>query len=357
MSNKLIFLMGPPSGRLPWDENELLNEAVLPFNDQHVTGNIYNGTCQDSAPVKWRVLTDREPLQGAYNRDTCVDAETLFLTTRDLLSTFRDVPGEGILSQFYDHSFSIHETSLISLSDSSNIGSAEESSVLTESIDFSIRSEHHEGSPDQETSFPPFPGRLSNLEDIPNAAYLRSIVPQTMTVNLIVGILGINPPRRVRTRQPKRDMDIVELIVGDETRTGFGVTFWLPASEDVSGSGDDGPGQEVAGLRPRDIVLVRSVGLSSFRERVYGQSLRKGLTKIDLLHRQSIDASDPGGMYSSKAIITASKDNSPLMKVQRVREWLVNYVGVGTHRVGGDPGGMLRGHRLLHPRHLPPDTQ
>ncbi|KAL1965079.1 hypothetical protein VTN77DRAFT_6139 [Rasamsonia byssochlamydoides] len=358
MSKKLVFLMGAPSGRLEWNDNELLNTTVPPFNGADVSGDIH-GTCADTQPVRWRLLTSREPLQWASNPNTDVRAkETLFLTTQDLLSTYPDIPGEGVFSQFYDHSFSIHETSLVSLSDLGNIDSIEGSSSLTESID-SFRTEHCEGPQARETSFLPLLGRLSNLEDIPNAAYLRSIVPQTMTVNLIVGILGVNPPRRVRTRQ--RDMDIVELIVGDETRTGFGVTFWLPATEDDSGPGalrgDDDPGQKLAGLRPRDIVLLRSVGLSSFRERVYGQSLRKGLTKIDLLHRQRIDATDPGGMYSSKTITTASNDNALLMKVQRVREWLINYVGlVGTHGVGGDAGGMLRSHQPQL-KHLPPDTQ
>ncbi|KAL1985893.1 hypothetical protein VTN96DRAFT_7271 [Rasamsonia emersonii] len=347
MSKKLIFLMGAPSGMLEWDNIELLNTAVPPFNGADVSGNRH-GASPDTQPVRWRLLTNRETLQWTYGSDNYVDTKkTLFLTTQDLLSTYPDVAGEEVLSQFYDHSLSIHETSLISVSDSGNIGSIEESSSLTESIEFSVQTER-EGQQARETTLLSIPGPLSNLEDIPNAAYLRSIVPQTMTVNLVVGILGVNPPRRVRTRQAKWDMQIVELIVGDETRTGFGVTFWLPATED--GLEEDELGQKLAGLRPRDIILLRSVGLSSFRERVYGQSLRKGLTKVDLLHRQPIDATDPGGLYSSKAINAASNDNALLMKAQRVREWMISYVGLRPHGVGGEAAQPQL-------RHLPPDTQ
>jgi hypothetical protein len=179
-----------------------------------------------------------------------------------------------------------------------------------------------------------------------------------MTVNLIVGILAIHPPRRVVTRQWKTEVDIIELIVGDETRTGFGVNFWLPTQTSISSKTQEADrlSRSLAMLRPRDIILLRTVGLSSFRDQVYGQSLRGGMTKINLLHRQPVDATDTAGFYKGDLRRDSSHDHAdlPLQKARRVREWVFQFVDA-TDGAGGGPSGMSetqRGHQRL-----PPDTQ
>ena len=85
------------------------------------------------------------------------------------------------------------------------------------------------------------------------------------------------------------------------------------------------------GLRVRDVVLVRNVALAAFRGRVYGQSLRRGVTRVDLVWR--------GGGVERRGW-------EGVEKVRRVREWVLGFVGGG-----GDGGGRERGVQL------PADTQ
>ncbi|PKY02804.1 hypothetical protein P168DRAFT_291923 [Aspergillus campestris IBT 28561] len=359
MSKKMIFLMGAPTVQsLHWDETELLNEPTFPFeNEGHRPSS-------DTQPVKWRLL----PKRGALEENLYGAGVTQFLTTRDLTNREGDnpdgsipseLPEDSMLSQFYNHSFTVHETSTVSAP-----GSMEESDLWAGSTATSIATSN-EGDKEAPGPMPPIQGPVIDLQDIPSARYLESIVPQTMTVNLIVSIITIHPPRRIVTRQWKKELDLVEMVVGDETRSGFGVTLWLGPVDQTKGGvaargcaegGDLGP--TLAGLRPRDIVLLRMVGLSSFRERVYGQSLRKGVTKVDLLHRPRVDAGDAGGLYSARQLRdvpqthpAAKKDDLPLAKVSKVREWIRRFVGSSPDAAGGERTGVTNPKLVL-----PPDT-
>lgn len=353
--------MGAPTKQsLQWDEDQLLNTPVPPF---HSPGSHY----QEAWPfpdelVKWRLLQE-QPAMEQPNQDTQLDPnrDTMFLTTEGL-EGLADTAGEdSVLSQFYDHSFAVHELSEVSVpvsfSESSSLQESGSWADSTMTIS-AISSSKQDGTG---SSLLSIQGKISDLQDIPSADYLRSIVPQTVTVNLVVGVITIQPPRRVVTRQWKRELDIVEMVVGDETRTGFGVTFWLlPAPERASRDPDgnnEGLGRSLACLRPCDIVLFRMVGLSSFRERVYGQSLRKGITQVDLLHRQRVDATDAGGIYGLRQL-NARHDGEPdpvVVKIRRVREWIRRFVGAGPERAGGGGAGGMRG--LKRGPTLPPDTQ
>ncbi|GAD97067.1 hypothetical protein AN5587.2 [Paecilomyces variotii No. 5] len=376
---KWIFLTGSPlPENLVWDEEGLLNSPIPPFNGEDICAGEAEAASA-THPVRWRVLqgsrrasaTTADPLRGSE--------EALFLTPRDLNnhvasaedSTLRGgggasaVEDPAVLSQFYNHSSTVYETSAALPAESPNWESSGDSSVQTSSTGISIHTAAGQGG----GIFPPIWGTISDLKDIPNAAHLHSIIPQTITVNLVVGVIAVYPRRRVLTRW-QRELDIVELIVGDNTKTGFGVTIWLPPAEETTttsitshvqrGAGgglraDDALGQAVAALRPRDVVLLRTVGLSSFRDRVYGQSLRHGLTQIDLLYRQPVDLGDRSGIYTSRALDAAGADDLRAQKVRRVRDWIRHFVGSGPDAAGGgrDTGMSSKPARLL----LPPDTQ
>lgn len=178
---------------------------------------------------------------------------------------------------------------------------------------------------------------LSDLEDIPPARYLESIQPQTMTVTLIAGIISIAAPRIVQTRFGTA-RSLVEVLIGDETKSGFSVTFWLSAAEC---GGDSGPGSggPLAGLRAQDVVLMRNVALNVFRGKVYGGSLPRGMTGVYLLHRgRRLGAGDDGGHYSGADLSKAGRRGArtvhpQLEKTRRVRDWVLKFVG------GGRPSG------------------
>ncbi|EXJ54699.1 hypothetical protein A1O7_10040 [Cladophialophora yegresii CBS 114405] len=269
-------------------------------------------------------------------------------TTSSGTSAFNTSEG-GPISEYYDHSFSIYEaipsSQLSYFSDSITPGTP----IFESSEDmFSASQGTAPGTPggiirtpsQRRLSQAPRPKSLSELRDIPNAHYLESISPQTMTVNLIVGIISIAPPRTVITGAKygkPREVDLVEMIVGDDTKSNFTVSMWLPREMRVNWKDGGNPNPEgirsvlrrnLKFMRPRDVVLLQNVALSSFRGKVHGQSLKGDVTKIDLLFRKKVDDDDLSGIYSVSNLRTASVGKDPqVVKVKKVRDWLNEFVG------------------------------
>ncbi|KAL2866559.1 uncharacterized protein BJX67DRAFT_355110 [Aspergillus lucknowensis] len=264
MSPTTIFLVGAPTfSSLRWDEGGLLSESIPPFQSLNAAGEI-GAVSPETDAVKWRLL--RRPIIPETPQTTALSeapGAAQFLITHDLATsnTVQTVISEDSeLSQFYDHSFTIHETS-----EFSDLGPPTQDSVLGSSL-WAASTETSLATNDEGETPPLRPsirGGVTNLQDIPSASYLISIEPQTMTVNIIVAIITIRPPRRIVTRQWGKELDLIEAVVGDETRTGFGVTFWLPPQSDgVATHGSDNQrGEDLRKalmlLRPRDIVYDR----------------------------------------------------------------------------------------------------
>lgn len=213
---------------------------------------------------------------------------------------------DEILSQYYEESYAVFEdiaSSQLSIDESSFPPS--DSSWGTEL-----------GTP----KVVPIAGYVTNLETIPSARYLESIAPQTMSVNLILGIISLPAARSIRTRRGAT-VSLVEMVVGDETRSGFAINFWLPDHAVASDLRD-----MLERLRVQDVVLIRNVALSSFRGRVYGQSLRKEMTKCWLLYRNRLDREDVGGCYRAGDLL-GEGGGAQIQKTKRVREWVLRFVG------------------------------
>jgi hypothetical protein len=162
---------------------------------------------------------------------------------------------------------------------------------------------------------------LIDLRNIPSASYLDKIQPQTMTANLIVGIISISRPRAVKTRWGTTK-HLVEVLVGDETKAGFAITYWLP-SDSVANSA-------LAGLRPRDIVLMQNVALNVFANNVYGSSLPRNMTRVHLLYGMRLDSKDVQGYYSTADLSSTGSVHPQLDKTCRVRDWVLDFVGRGS---------------------------
>ena len=246
-----------------------------------------------------------------------------------------------LLSQFYEESYARHEDVQSSqIAPASESGTSFTSDEYSSSFDSPLRSF---GAAKEM----PVAGHLSNLKDLPNAGYLSSIHPQTMTVNIIVGIISIPEPREIKTRRGA-NVELIEVIVGDDTSAGFGVNFWLSSSQ--AGQGD--MRNVLSGLRPKDVVLLRNVALSSFRGKVYGQSLRKEMTKVHLLYRNRVDKTDVGGCYSAAEIAMGESATPQVEKTRRVREWVLKFVGGGARQQKGKGRATEIAKEIL-----PPDTQ
>jgi hypothetical protein len=369
MPPQTLFLTGAPaSSSLVWDSANLLETFTVPVArfaglspSVSITATHSSSGIAEPRHASWRSLdVNRQHLPTGHSQgyiwtqeyqgdadffttsnisfaSSCSDLDTL-----QLLGNPSSGPEsiEDVLSQFYEHSFHVHTTTAsshiaLTLPDP-NAGTS------FASIDTSFTSKTDSLSEDSMLerllSRPPIPvgSDTTDLRDIPNAKYLDSIQPQTMTVDIIVGIISAAPPRAIKTRRGS-EVEIVELLVGDDTKSGFGVNFWLSARSNNrdGGQGVDDIRTNLASIRPQDIVLLRNVALSNFRGKVYGQSLKKEMTKLHLLYRNRIDRTDVGGYYTAGDFDTGKELHYQLTKTMRVRDWVLRFVAPGAFRKAG----------------------
>jgi hypothetical protein len=375
MPPQTLLLTGAPlSSALEWDSANLLEAFTAPverFAGQSSSTDIVghsSASFVESRHVSWRSLdVERQHLptghsQGyMWTKEYQGDADFFTTSNISFASSTSDLdtvqllgdPGsvsestEDVLTQFYEHSFVVHTTT-----ESSQIAISQLRDALTHSdvntgtsfgsIDTSFTSETDSlpGGSLQERSLdrPPIPvgNDATDLRDIPNAKYLDSIQPQTMTIDIIVGIISAAPPRAIKTRRGG-EVELVELLVGDDTKSGFGVNFWLsaPSNDGDLGQSVDNIRNNLATIRPQDIVLLRNIALSSFRGKVHGQSLKKEMTKLYLLYRNRLDRTDIGGYYTTGDFENGKELHSQLIKTMRVRDWVLRFVAPGTLRKTG----------------------
>ncbi|KAK4553082.1 hypothetical protein LTR86_009809 [Recurvomyces mirabilis] len=179
-------------------------------------------------------------------------------------------------------------------------------------------------------------GDITDLKTIPSAEHITRIQPQTMTVNLLAAIISISPSRTVSLRRSNREMEIVEITLGDETRAGFSLSFWLAPQDSQHKQADD-LRSSLQALRSGDVVLIQNVALSAFKGSVYGQSLsRKFAKNSTVVHLLSDDGFGLPGPLKAKFV--------------RVQRWADDFVGQ-TRK----PTALRRGKDAE--RELPPDTQ
>lgn len=341
--SRVLFLTGAPlPSSLNWTDTDLSAPLQTCFSDLK-DPNVFGKPTSDNIAPSWRSLPF-EPshlhtgltqasrhVQGPSSF-TAIDisymsSESNQEQNRNLQdSIFED---SELLSQYYEHSFAVHEGN-----PSSQIvgaGSFVELSFDPVSDEHSINSTTYSdfSSQEQVARSRLAAAYLSDLRDMPNAAYLRSIVPQTMTVNLVVGIISISQPRTIITRRGGRSVDLIEILVGDSTRSGFGINVWLPILEDNHQPviGERTLRSDILRLRPQDVVLARTIALSSFNGRVSGQSLRRNMTTLDLLYRNVVDADDERGTYRAKDLEAEAIVDSQVSKVKRVKDWVMQFVG------------------------------
>lgn len=346
----MILLTGaPPSSTLEWGEQSLSAPLLAAFGDTQsersegdcITPNFPTLPAWRQLPLVTKHLPSGLSQQSIYlNQNlvesTLADDQTSFFTTSDYSLLPDDTIVEGsqtsesgsndALTQFYEHSFNIHDdvpasnvTALLSFDD--------------QTLGIPTDSAQDDREPQQPNLTRPKPRstHLTTLWEIPNAAYLRSLEPQTMTVDLVVGILSISQLRSIRTRRYNRQVELVELTVADDTKSGFGVSIWLPQDQLTNAKS----GQEhdlrsrVTSIRPRDIVLVKNLALTSFQKKVHGQSLRKANTTLDLLYRSVVDSHDEQGAYSLQELGGSDMNDVQLCRVKEVKEWVMSFVSSG----------------------------
>ncbi|KAG8671630.1 hypothetical protein FPOAC2_04978 [Fusarium poae] len=317
----LLFAGAPPSSSLNSESCTITQIDVsfaefLGLTSQKPT----HASLSDIAP--WRSLPlKRKPLHTVFSQTHDVSVNLVnqseFFTTADV--SFKEqsqpfeVDGDGdgdaetTLSQFYDHSLALHNPVPSSQLDSFQETTFEETSFEGTSLMTTLAVEGAVDTTESVTS------HLSDLEDIPPAPKILALHPQTITLNIIAGIISIAQPRTVTTRWG-RTLSLIEILLGDETKTGFAVTFWLEESNAASA--------KISCLRRQDVVLMQNVALHVFQNKVYGQSLRRGMTKVSLLWRR-----DGSGLYSTRDLSKRGQMRPQLQKAKKVKDWVLRFVG------------------------------
>ncbi|KAG6993719.1 hypothetical protein G7Y79_00051g086390 [Physcia stellaris] len=376
---KIVLLTGAPlSKSLDWADGSLCcplqdcfveregKEPYLPPSSSAIARPVWR-----HLPLEVKHLPSglTQLVHDAREESQKTEEETSFLTVTDISilsdsineSSSQDFHSSGssddALTQFYEHSYAIHEE--LPTTNVFSLDSVDDGSVF--SIDES-KQEHRQGH-EVENLEPtvvktkPRSLNVTSLKDIPNSSMIRRLSPSTMSVDLIIGILSISPPKLIKTKKYGRLVELVEMIVADETKSGFGITVWLPVSKANSTKAPQGGDlrSSIVNLRPQDIVLARNVALDSFRGKVYGQSLRKEVTKLDLLYRTVVDAYDQPGAYSWDELNRSTNDPQ-LSRVKQLNEWVMSFVGVGKRRSSDGAGKTRRSVKQGWPQ-LPADTQ
>ncbi|CRK19973.1 hypothetical protein BN1708_003260 [Verticillium longisporum] len=316
MPRKTLILAGAPlSSALTWDPSGLLNDFSPPF-----TAFLSDDNPPDIPPSSnpsWRSLPlTRQRLETglsqvhAYPNTPALQPDANFFTT-SLTTSTSSSGSHDLTTQFYDHSLAHH-------------------TALPSSPPPLPRAPTHQ------------PLHLSDLEDVPPAPSLLALHPQTVTLNLIAGVIAPSAPRPVRTRYGAT-LHVLELLLGDDTRAGFAVTFWLSAADmdmaslsSASASASSTASSTVLRLRRRDVVMLRDVALHVFRGKVYGQSLRRGRTKVSLLYRGGARG-EGAGCYSGADLRRGG--HPQVDKTRRVWDWVLRFVGGGDEEGARGAGG------------------
>lgn len=202
---------------------------------------------------------------------------------------------------------------------------------------------------------------VTALGSLPSAQYLRSIYPQTPTSNFLCALMTTPERREVFVRKGGYKMDLWEITVGDDTCSNFKVTFWLRPPRDSNNEQNHAQVQllhTLERLQVGNIILLRNVALTSFRDTIYGQSLNTAITRV----RTSVDVltKDSGMSVAQVGGLSASVVGT----LMRVKRWARLHVAGMPDNIRKRKGGpSMEGHGAkrsfvssARDEALPPDT-
>lgn len=204
-------------------------------------------------------------------------------TTLDATASFLDptFATDGMI----EHSLIFHDTLVSSqvvpgeeLDTTINSSSFLSTSFETTTSDFS--------SPDKATQHPiiHLPAKLSitSLASLPSAQQLRAIYPQTPTPNFLCAVTANPETREVFVRKGGYKMDLWEIIVADDSFSGFKIAFWMHPNQESNNErvrAQRSLLQTLQDIKVGDIILLRNIALTSFRDTVFGQSLNPAIAR------------------------------------------------------------------------------
>ncbi len=386
-SPRIKFLTGTPlATELDWTEKNLLSDFLpavrryLGLESLKAKISTNSGKPKEATVLpNWRSLplrTSHGQPDDEYVASNAKDAAAVLPAAAALTSFGSTIPSfDGSVTQeeweqheFLERSFHVHEGPPSSPPDDSDCTDAALETTLmsftstvtsfSQRDSFSSQASIHSQDAAQSGLVGPFSqlGSLIPLSSLPKATHLHALYPQAPTVNLVVGVISVALPRQVVIRRTGHNVELVELIVGDDTRAGFTLSIWLApvspkeeAQRTTSTKETNGnPGHDLRcateKVRNGDVLLVRNVGLAAWRQKVYGQNLRRRAgrseTFIHILGETEVELQPHRKVLADR--------------IEKVRNWVTQFVGPRTGFVGkGRPSETSMATR----GDLPPDTQ
>jgi hypothetical protein len=377
-----------------------LNGAPLPENldfDEHAL--FTPGECMllldsiktaessdDASTYKWRRLGDKDSrlhtgwsqpyLPGSGRRFEEMDVSltmpyveqtsvSLDMDSPRLDSTADSDEQPSAVDTFLQHSFVFHDTLLSSqvVQDLAADQTISSSSFLTTTFSTNTSETSIEGKAEGlALTLQVSPNMsLSSLGTLPSAYNLRSIYPQTPTPNVLC-VLMTHPERReVFVRKGGYKMDLYEITVADDTSSDFKVSFWLrpPRNSNNEHAKIQQPLlKTLEDIKVGDILLLRNIALTAFRDTVYGQSLNPSISRA----RTTIDV-----LLNNEGARIGQLGGLPVSFVEaftKVKKWARTHVApadVGTKKRRDTSSGHARSRKRKHASSheddsLPPDT-
>jgi hypothetical protein len=261
--------------------------------------NDCDSSAEDPNTLKWRHVAAKDGglrsgwsqpyLPGSMSQPFSIPdvAETSYLPDdTDIDTTFTIGEQPSAVNNYLEHSLAFHDTLLSSQVAQDNAGdnTVSSSSFLTTSFATTV-SDLSSPSPAEGISMVlqvPSTMTITSLGALPSASHLRFIYPQTPTPNLLCVVMTTPERREVFVRKGGYKMDLWEITVGDDTRPGFKISFWLRPARGTNAEQVSAQAlllRTMQRLRVGNIVLLRNVALTSFRDTVYGQSLNPTITR------------------------------------------------------------------------------
>lgn len=286
-----------------------------------------------------------------------------FESTRN--DTTMDLEEPSTSDPFLEHSLVFHDTLLSSQVALDTVAdeTISPSSFLTTSFGTSISEPSSLSRTDGQTLILQVSPKMliMPLGSLPSAQHLRHIYPQTPTPNVLCVLMTPPERREVYIRRGGYNMELYEITVADDTSSGFKVTFWIRPprkSNNDQSNAQQKLLQTLENLRVGDILLLRNIALTSFRDTVHGQSLNPSIARA----RTTIDVLMKGtGVYVGKM---EGLPEAVVQAFQRVKRWAKTHVaaadGGSRKRRDTSTGRNARGKRktVSSPTDdsLPPDT-
>ncbi|KAG9189970.1 hypothetical protein G6011_06838 [Alternaria panax] len=235
-------------------------------------------------------------------------------------------------NSFLEQSLMFHDTLLSSqvLPDDVTDKTVSSSSFLTTSFGTTASDFSSPSKADEHALNAPIAPKLAitTLGSLPSAQHLRAIYPQTPTPNFLCAVTATPEQKEVFVRKGEYKMNLWEIIVADDTHSGFKITFWLRPPQDSNNKQNHFQNllpKTLQGIKVGDILLLRNIALTSFGDTVFGQSLNptiaRARTGIDVLTN-----SGGGGLSAQLGGLPA-----PVVETfKRVKKWTKMHIASDT---------------------------